>query len=634
MNIKYRPDIDGLRAISVFAVVFYHADFIFFNKEIFSGGFIGVDIFFVISGYLITSLILKEIYNNNFSITNFYTRRIRRIIPVLFFVIISCIPVAYIFLLPSSLIDFLNSALSTLFFSSNLYFHHTGLIYGGPDSSLKPLLHTWSLSVEEQFYVIFPLILILFRKFLKNYILHLFIIFFFVSFISTQIISIKYPLHNFYFINVRIWELLAGSIIAYLNTNSIKYNNKLTDFFPYLGLTLILFSIFLLNDEMSLPSIYSMPAVIGTCLIIFFSNSDNFLTKILSLRVFVFFGLISYSLYLWHFPLFAFYNYIFFESNSFIVKILIIFLSILLSFLSFFFIEKPFRNKKKISNKNLFTSVVISFLIIFSSSIILLNKNNNNQKGLYEKINIDNQIYIDEVDAKLEEIISQNNFDKKNDNDKNILIIGNSHAMDMFLMFKTNQLLFKNYNFEWSGFDLLKNELIDKDYSDKKLIKFNKIFNNTDIVLFSNRWSKNDISILEKFIDLIIDRNKKIVIANHNITLPSVGKRDVTLLDQFIINNKKLPSKSELINLEQQYFDYMINDNKRNRFNNKLETISKKYELTLLDKANYQCNFENKRCKIFTPDGDKINYNSHHHTLSGLKYLGNIIYSSNWFELR
>ena len=106
MSIKYRRDIDGLRAISVFAVVFYHANFIFFDKEIFSGGFIGVDIFFVISGYLITSLILKDIYNNNFSITNFYTRRIRRIIPVLFFVLISCIPLAYIFLLPSSLIDF------------------------------------------------------------------------------------------------------------------------------------------------------------------------------------------------------------------------------------------------------------------------------------------------------------------------------------------------------------------------------------------------------------------------------------------------------------------------------------------------------------------------------------------------
>ena len=334
MSLNYRSDIDGLRAVSVFAVIFYHANFLIFDHEIFQGGFIGVDIFFVISGYLITSLILKELLiDRNFSIYNFYIRRIRRIIPVLLFVIIICIPFAYIYFLPSSLNDFLKSALTSLFFSSNLYFHHTGLIYGGPDSSLKPLLHTWSLAVEEQFYIVFPILLILFRKFFKNYIFQLFIIFFFISFISTQIISMKFPLYNFYFLNVRIWELLAGSIIAYFNINSYVLENNFKNYLPFLGVILILGSIFLLNDEMSLPSIYSMPAVIGTCLIIFFSNSENLVTRFLSLKPLVFLGLISYSLYLWHFPLLAFYNYIFFENQSFIIKILIIILFIFLSIL-------------------------------------------------------------------------------------------------------------------------------------------------------------------------------------------------------------------------------------------------------------------------------------------------------------
>tara|TARA_Y100000816_G_scaffold200857_1_gene147552 strand:- start:327 stop:2222 length:1896 start_codon:yes stop_codon:yes gene_type:complete len=631
MKLNYRPDIDGLRAISVFAVIFYHANFLVLDHELFQGGFIGVDIFFVISGFLITSLILNEIYNDNFSITDFYTRRIRRIIPVLFFVILSCIPIAYIFLLPSSLVDFFQSVLSTLIFSSNFYFHHTGLIYGGPDSSLKPLLHTWSLSVEEQFYVIFPLILILFRKFLKNYIFHFFIIFFFIGFISTQIISTKFPLYNFYFINVRIWELLAGSIVAYLNINFIKYENKVTNYLPLLGLILILFSILFLRDEMSLPSIYSVPAVVGTCFIILFNNSENFITKVLSLKVFVFFGLISYSLYLWHFPLFAFYNYIFFDDESFIAKIIIILLSIILSILSYFFLEKPFRNKKVINNKRLLIYISLSFLIILSSSLFFLDKNKNNQKGLYEKVNIDNQVYFDEVNTKLKEIISINNFEKTNTK-KNILIIGNSHAMDLFLMLKTNSNLFKNYNFEFSGFDLLKNELIEKDYNNEKTIKFKKIFKVSDTVLFSNRWSENDIVLLEKLINPILNTNKQIIIANHNVTLPSVGKRDVTLLDQYIINNKKLPQKSELIKLERQYFDYMINDNKRNRFNNQLKIIADQYNLSLLDKSAYQCNFENKRCKIFTPDGDKINYNAHHHTFNGLKYLGGVIHSINWLN--
>ena len=258
--------------------------------------------------------------------------------------------------------------------------------------------------------------------------------------------------------------------------------------------------------------------------------------------------------------------------------------------------------------------------------------NKNNQKGLYEKVNIDNQIYFDEVNTKLNEIILSNSYDKYNNFKKNILIIGNSHAMDMFLMFKTNSDLFKNYNFELSGFDLLKNELFKKDYKEDKAIRFRKIFDHTDIILFSNRWSENDIDLLEKFINPIINRNKQIIIANHNVTLPSVGKRDVTLLDQYIINNNKLPPESDLVSLEQQYFDYMINDNKRNRFNNKLKTISEKYKLTLLDKSIYQCDFKKKRCKIFTPDGDKVNYNAHHHTLKGLQYLGGIIYSINWLK--
>ncbi len=634
MKLKYRADIDGLRAISVFAVILYHANFILFDREIFSGGFIGVDIFFVISGYLISSLILKGFSENNFSIKNFYIRRIRRIIPVLFFVILFCIPIAYIFFLPSSLNDFLQSTISSLFFVSNYYFHHTGLIYGGPDSALKPLLHTWSLSVEEQFYIIFPVILIIIRKYFNNYILHLFILFFLTSFITTQIISIKFPIYNFYFINVRIWELLTGSIIAFLNINSIKYKNKLTNYLPILGLVFILISMLVLTDEMSLPSIYTLPAVIGTSLIIFFGSDNNAVTKFLSMKLFVSFGLISYSLYLWHFPLFAFYNYIYYENNSFIIKILIIFLSIILSIFSYFLIEKPFRNKKIINNKNLFISLATLFFIIVSSSIIIFEKNKNNQKGLYEKINIDNQIYFDEVNIKLKEIISKNSFVKASDNKKNILIIGNSHAIDMFLMFKTNSTLFQDYNFEYSGFELLQNEFIKKDRNEKKNKKFNKIFKNADIILFSNRWSESDVDLLDKLIVPIKKRDKKIVLANHNVTLPSVGKRDVTLLDQYIINNNKLPTKSDLVNLEQQYFDYMINDSKRNRFNNKLKKISEKYKLTLLDKSIYQCDFNIKRCKIFTPEGDKLNYNSHHHTLKGLQYLGEIIYSINWFKFK
>ena len=182
MKINYRPEIDGLRTLAVLSVIIYHAQFSLSDKILLKGGFLGVDIFFVISGYLITSLILKELKTtNNFSFFYFYQRRARRILPVLFTVMVASIPFAWLYLLPARLIDFSKSILYSIGFNSNFYFHYSGLRYGAEDGLLKPFLHTWSLSVEEQFYVIFPVILILIFKFFKKYLFHLFIIGFFTS---------------------------------------------------------------------------------------------------------------------------------------------------------------------------------------------------------------------------------------------------------------------------------------------------------------------------------------------------------------------------------------------------------------------------------------------------------------------
>ena len=170
MKFVYRPEIDGLRAIAVFSVTFYHANFFLLNKSLFSGGFLGVDIFFVISGYLITSIILKEIYKkNNFSFINFYERRVRRIIPALLFVMFCSLPFAYVILNIETIIDFSKSIISSIFFISNIYFNFTGNRYGEEHTLLKPFLHTWSLSVEEQFYILFFIFLILIFKFFKKY---------------------------------------------------------------------------------------------------------------------------------------------------------------------------------------------------------------------------------------------------------------------------------------------------------------------------------------------------------------------------------------------------------------------------------------------------------------------------------
>ena len=168
-KIKYRPEIDGLRAIAVVAVIIYHAKINFLGYQIFRGGYLGVDIFFVISGYLITSIIFREIQQKkSFSFRNFYLRRARRILPGLFFLILCCIPISWFVLMPTGFVDFAKSIIYSLGFSSNFYFYFTGLEYGEVSGLLKPLLHTWSLAVEEQYYIIFPILLVLGVFFIKK----------------------------------------------------------------------------------------------------------------------------------------------------------------------------------------------------------------------------------------------------------------------------------------------------------------------------------------------------------------------------------------------------------------------------------------------------------------------------------
>ena len=170
MKFAYRPEIDGLRAIAVVAVIFYHAQLTIFGQQPFKGGFIGVDIFFVISGYLITSIILRElVVTGSISFKYFYERRIRRILPVLLFVMLASLPFAWMYLLPYDFVDFSKSVLYSLGFISNFYFHYSGQIYGATDGLFRPFLHSWSLSVEEQFYILFPIILLITFKYSKKY---------------------------------------------------------------------------------------------------------------------------------------------------------------------------------------------------------------------------------------------------------------------------------------------------------------------------------------------------------------------------------------------------------------------------------------------------------------------------------
>ena len=327
--IKYRPEIDGLRAISVISVILYHLDIVAFK-----GGFVGVDIFFTISGFLITSLILLEKQNNEFSYSNFLNRRIRRIFPILVVVLFISLIIAISFSLPTDLLNINYSAFFSLIFTSNFYFSIVGNVYGGESSIFTPLLHTWSLSIEEQFYVFFPLFFIFIKK---DKIFYILIFLIFLSLVISLNLEKNYQHHNFYFTPSRIWEILLGccvAIIKFKNDNSSRLlilNNLLC----LLGIILILFSILTFSIE-SFSTLKNLIPTLGTCLLLYFGYKNNIIINLLSKDFFVKIGLMSYSLYLWHYPIISFFTKYNLFNDNFTFKI--IFFLIVLFLTSFFFI--------------------------------------------------------------------------------------------------------------------------------------------------------------------------------------------------------------------------------------------------------------------------------------------------------
>lgn len=352
-SLHYRPEIDGLRAIAVIPVVFFHAGF-----SLFSGGFVGVDVFFVISGYLITSILLKEMEKGTFSILNFYERRARRILPALFFVIFCCLPFAWFLLTPEDLKAFSTSLISVALFISNIYFYRNA-DYFAPAAEDQPLLHTWSLSVEEQFYVILPVVLLLCVKFARATLFLAVLTLTIVSFILCEYFWRVNPGANFYLLPTRVWELLVGSLAAImmLKVNFSVVNNRYKSFFALLGFAFILISIFWFDKATPFPSVYALLPVFGTALVLSFSSAHNFIGKLLALKVLVAIGICSYSIYLWHQPIFVFLRNLSVDDLSVGYYFLAILFTCVLSVFTLYFIEYPFRKIKMKRNSILLASL-------------------------------------------------------------------------------------------------------------------------------------------------------------------------------------------------------------------------------------------------------------------------------------
>lgn len=358
----YRREIDGLRAIAVIAVILFHAGIVKF-----SGGFVGVDVFFVISGHLITALILTELSLGKFTFLDFYERRIRRILPPLFLVMFLCIPFAWFAFVLRDMKDFSQSLVAVTVFASNyLFWIESG--YFDTAAELKPLIHTWSLAVEEQYYLIFPALLMLVRNFQKRFVLGGLGFIFLSSLALANWAAHTYQAAAFYLLPTRAWEFLIGSFTAFYLTKGDKkeFNKALGEAGGLLGLMLIFYAIFFYNKTTPFPGFYALVPTLGTALVILFCNHKTAVGKLLGNKVLVGVGLLSYSAYLWHQPLFVFARLHGFSHHDTLVFLMLSCISIFLAYLSWRFVEVPFRNRANMSTGFIFAFSIVGSVLFFS----------------------------------------------------------------------------------------------------------------------------------------------------------------------------------------------------------------------------------------------------------------------------
>ena len=348
---KHHPFIDGLRAVAVLPVIFFH-----YNIARVTGGYVGVDVFFVLSGFLITGLLFEQMKTRRFSIVHFYERRARRILPALFVTCGISLAGALLLYLPHDFKQFSRSLEGIALFGSNFIFARWTGYFADPVSTI-PLLHTWSLAVEEQFYVFFPLILLALKGYFKDRVFAIRLavyILFLISFVLSIVLLPTMPEKTFYLLHTRAWELMAGSLLA-LHLKELRLSQFAAEAMSALGMVILLLCFFLYDRNTLFPGLTALPPCLATVFLLWSNiNHTTILKKFLSSQILVGIGLISYGLYLYHWPIIVFARYYHDEEPSGMAAALLIAVTFGMAVLSYFYIEKPIRDGGVLKKKPLF----------------------------------------------------------------------------------------------------------------------------------------------------------------------------------------------------------------------------------------------------------------------------------------
>lgn len=607
---KFNQIINGTRGVAVLLVLLFHLELV-----IFKGGFTGVDVFFVISGYLISSKIIPSIDNSSFKFNEYILRRLKRILPSYFFVIIASLIVILLLFVDIHKQYSLKEILFSLFFFQNFYYwDQSG--YFGLEKLYKPLLNTWSLGIEVQFYLLFPLLYFI----LKKKIIILIILSFLLSyFYGDRNIS-------YFILPTRFFEFGIG-IIVYLILSKKKFKDKKsTNFFFLVGIILVFFSTIYIDQNKQFPGFYTLFPCIGTGLIIYNSLKTKY-SFLIDNNFFNFFGNISYSLYLIHWPLIIFYKYLFIKINlHFIDQIIIFLFSIIAAYALTFYYEITFYKKKlkPVLGFNKFLILYLILIIVIFSIFYIL------QKKI--KIIEDNIIIFDE-----KIILQQENSEEQ----KKILILGDSHGLDLYRSLISNNNFTKKSKFIYidlgdhcfqsylnqdnliTQLEILIYKKLNTVYKqcNSKILEFknSNILNIANTIIISNRYNKTSLKYLIPFAEKVKNEKNKVVIVNNGPRF--IDPRTLVKL------NKNL-SIEELNKKFYLFQDKLIVD-----LNDSMKKISKSKDIFIFDKYGLICNKFIKSCSVLDSNNEFLFSDKDHFSLNGYRFYGNKLFEFQIYSL-
>ena len=612
MKTIFYPEIQALRAIAVISIFLYHLQLNFFK-----GGFVGVDIFFVISGFLITRILLEK----KITLFNFYISRLKRITPTLLFTVIIVFVFITIIFLPEHINHFYSSVKYTLLFCSNIFFWLKSANYFDINSYFQPLLHTWSLSLEMQFYLIMPFFIFFLKKLSnKN-----FIFFFLLIIISSLILSILFigREQSFYFLPFRLCEFFVGTLAYYFKKQNLRF--KYNDQFFFFNL-IILFYLILNINNLNFPGIKGVLISSFVGFLILLDVPKN-LSLIIKSRIFQFVGLISYSLFLIHWPVIVIYKYLIISDFRFQDYFYISIITLSLSTLSYFLIEKNFQKLNNLQFKKIFIiypSLFLIFIIISNLAAKDLNKfnffmNDEKQKTFdkLKKYSQDRKKFLQKLDDRNNEELFYNSS----------VIFGDSHATDIFLGIKQNK---NNQNYYYVSnnldcFQILSEkkkihffETIQEYLFSKKpvsmyiynsclsqIIKLEKLLKTQKIeyVIISMKWNENELKYIKYILDIIQKYNTKIILISKRIEIPNIGMA--------VLKNENIQELNNYINQNIKRF---------NDINNQLKKLDNQKDIKFFDLNEYICDNHLQNCNFV--DQNEFKYLDYSHfTLNFSKIL-------------